>query len=171
MSSSISNQIFCEIIDFQLLCFSIYIKDVKDSDIFFKAILNSFYKSKNNKYKNIFDLFKRLRRHNSTLSSIAIFSDFIQIDNPIYKKMIFQNNETIYTDEKPNPGDRVWQEDNRRLYLPDDVMMNDVPTDRIIRDREIFKDTINIPCTVIVDDEFMDEFYNKVKNSQDIKKK
>ena len=171
MSSPLANNIFCEIIDFNCLHLSIYIQDVKDSDMLFQTVLNSFNKSINNQYDYIFDLFERLRWNNSILSSITIYANYIQIDNPIYKKIIIQNNETIYTDEKPKPGDRVWQEDNHRLYLPDDVMMDDVPKDRIIRDKEIFKDTINIPCTVIVDNEFMDEFYDKVKNSQDIKKK
>ena len=108
-------------------------------------------------------MFDKLKNNDSEFTSLNIFNDFIEIPKPIYKKIIIKENNPIFLDEQPQAGDRVYQEDNRKLYLPDDVVMDDIPTNRIIRDDEIFKDTLTIPCTIIVDDEFATEFYEKVQ--------
>lgn len=166
MNSYESESFACEITNFDQLKLGVYCLDLDKGNYFFDLITSSLKNSKNNSnYYKLFELNDYLIDYGNDFFAIDIQNDFIEVSNPIYKKVVFNDGKEIYTMEDPKAGDMVYQVDNRKFYLPDDVDNGGIKEGQIIRDKDIFKSDIEIIGSIIIANEFIDEFYDKVKKS------
>jgi hypothetical protein len=163
MNNYESESFVCQINNYDNIKLGIYCLDLEKKDYFFDLITNSLKSSKNNSdYYKLFELNDYLLDYGSDLLTIDIHNEFIEISNPIYKKLIIQNGKEIYTNDKPSSGDMVYQVNNRKFYLPDDVDDVFVKEGEIIRDSDIFKSDINLQNSIIIENEFIEDFYDKI---------
>ncbi len=172
MNNYESESFACEITNFDRLRLGIYCLGLENRDYFFDLITNSLKNIKSNSnYNKLFELNDFLKNYGNKLFTIDIQNEFIELSNPIYKKIIIENGKEIYTNDKPSSGDMVYQVDNRKFYLPDDIGDGGIKEGQIVRDKDIFKNDIELPCSIIISNEFVDEFYNKVNQYMNSHKK